>query len=538
MAKKTKRKLRKAAAVSPGMQKKSRRARRGLSMRIKAGGDIRLRHMGDEDRCVAILPGLEISNQEESVTMSDSNEPVWNKLAVIGSFKGHPAGPFEMTSETFAQIERNFKRDGIEVPFDYEHAVEVPVSESADKAAGNAIASGWIKDVQNRPDGLYGLVDWTTKARQLIKNKEMRYISPAIRFGAKDPKTGEAVGARLSSAALTQKPFLRELPPALASDSEYTAFLCSEISNDDIAAVATSPVYAFSEDEYLPKFRSILKLHDLADSESIIDKLDRLEELCELADGDTSATIEGVNLSDYITPLREFMRMPANTTLSDLLDAVADMVNDNESEGVEMSDTVSVATQKPTTPTAPVITVQETKPVMETITLSDHNTKLAEAVAAAVEKATAPLTLQLSAAEAAKTLALTEKAAAEAEVVKLTDQIKTRDAAVAAARVEEAFSTYKEVQKLTDKNKKQMALTLTSDPELFEELYPKVTPDKAIMLRTITASDTSASVKAGSVKVVPDLSKVLEDVKAKNPGLDYDKQFDMALKEHATLMAG
>jgi len=467
-------------------------------------------------------------------------EPKWNKLGTFGVFKGHSSGaPFEMNREVFDQIEKNFRDYSADVVLDYEHASEMSVSDSPSKAKGEAVAAGWIKDIQSRPDGLYGLVAWTDSAREKIKKQEIRFISPAIRFGAKHWKSGEPIGAVLSSAALTVRPYLRDLPAALASDPDNTAFLCSEISAEEIANLKPASSFAFSEDEYLPKFRSILKLHDLADSDQILDKLDRLEELAEQADGNVTATVEGINLSEYIAPLREFMNMPANTTLSDLLDAVAEMVDDNEElPGVEMADIPSVATQEQTTPIiAPVITQQENKPVMETITLSDHAVKLSEAVNTAVKNAVSPLELQVKDLEAKLIKASEDLTAEAAKVVTLADQIKTRDAAVAAARVEDAFLAYKETKKLSDDDKEAMAITLSTKPELFEKLYPKLDPTKQTLLRTITASDTSTASKVGAVKVVPDLSKIIADVKEKNPTLSYDKQFDLALKEQATLMA-
>jgi Mu-like prophage I protein len=461
----------------------------------------------------------------------------WQKLAYAGAFAGHPGGNFEMTPQTFSEIEKNFKREGLDVVFDFEHASELSVADSPAKGRGEAIASGWIKDVQARSDGLYGLVAWTDRAHSMIKNQEVKYISPAIRFGAKDKVTGEPIGAKLSSAALCQKPFLSSLPPALASDQDSTAFLCSEISKEELAAVqdTRSTGYAMSPEEYLPQFRKILSMDELASADSMIDKIERLEELCEMAEGNPSATVEGVNLGKYITPLRDYMRMPANTTLSDLLNAAAEMIED--SQGVEMSDIPSVATQEPTTQPAPVITTKETEPVMETITLSEHTVKLSEAVSVAVKNAVSPLELQIKDLEAKALKAMSDQAEEAAKVVALTEQIAKRDASVAAERVEAAFSAYKETKKLSDDDKEAMAITLSTKPELFEKLYPKITPGNALLLRTVTASDTSGISKAGSLKTVPDLSKILTEIKAKHPNETYDKQFDMALAEQNTLMS-
>src|SRR6478735_1816667 len=218
-------KAKKNLVENPLLAKKPRglSARKGLNMKIGADGSMHIRHMADTDKCLALLPGIPV-NTELDVTMSDDKKLVWNKLATHGTFLGHPTGPFAMNHDTFKQVETNFKRDGIDVVFDYEHAAEMSVTESPLKGKGEVVASGWIKDIQARPDGLYGLVDWTDSARSKIKSGEMKYISPAIRFGAKDGKTGEVVGAKLTSSELTLKPFLKDLPPALASGSEYTAF--------------------------------------------------------------------------------------------------------------------------------------------------------------------------------------------------------------------------------------------------------------------------------------------------------------------------
>lgn len=468
-----------------------------------------------------------------------TNKRVWNQIAVKGTFLGHPSGPFTLDDNVFSDIINNYKKDGVKIPFDHEHGSEISVADSPAKARGEVGAAGWIHDLAIRGNGLFAEVEWLPKTREQILSGQFKYISPAIRFGSKSGVTGESVGARLSSCAVVLKPFLKSLPEIQASDGE-TAFLCSEISTEELGRISANHYsYAISSSEYLPKFRSILKLHDLADSDQILDKLDRLEELVEQADGNVTATVDGINLSEYIAPLREFMNMPANTTLSDLLDAVADMVDDNEEQpGVEMADIPSVPTQQQTTPEiAPVITQQEKTPVMETITLSEHTVKLSEAVQVAVKNSVSPLELQVKDLEAKLIKASEDTTLETAKVVALTEQIKTRDAAVAATRVEEAFLTYKETKKLSDDDKEAMAITLSTKPELFEKLYPKLAPAQAGLLRTVTASDTSATTKVGALKVVPELSKIIADLKAKTTDKTYDEIFDMALKEQSTLMA-
>jgi phage I-like protein len=134
-------------------------------------------------------------------------------LAVTGSWvkDGHR---FSISEEDLDDIVKNFdKRLNGEVVVDYEHASERP--EVA--RAGPVPAAGWIKELAVRADddgrkALFGKVEWDDDARELIKAKKYKYFSPAIDWGAVDKKTGRSKGATITSGALTNHPFLEELP--------------------------------------------------------------------------------------------------------------------------------------------------------------------------------------------------------------------------------------------------------------------------------------------------------------------------------------
>jgi len=59
---------------------------------------------------------------------------------------------------------------------------------------------------------LYGRYEPTDKARKLIRNREYRYTSAAFAKDFPDRKTGATQGLTLTSVALTNQPFLDELP--------------------------------------------------------------------------------------------------------------------------------------------------------------------------------------------------------------------------------------------------------------------------------------------------------------------------------------
>lgn len=64
---------------------------------------------------------------------------------------------------------------GTQMPIDYDHQTL--------RAAENgkpAPAAGWVKDLEARDDGLWGLVEWTAAAAAAIKAGEYRYLSPVF----------------------------------------------------------------------------------------------------------------------------------------------------------------------------------------------------------------------------------------------------------------------------------------------------------------------------------------------------------------------
>jgi phage I-like protein len=108
-----------------------------------------------------------------------------------------------------------------QVVIDYEHASERP-----EVAKGDAVpASGWIhnlstkKDPESGKETLWASVEWTPRAKEMIQGGEYRFFSPAIDWGATDKKTGRSKGATLTSGALTNHPFLEELPAIQLSDT-------------------------------------------------------------------------------------------------------------------------------------------------------------------------------------------------------------------------------------------------------------------------------------------------------------------------------
>jgi hypothetical protein len=59
-----------------------------------------------------------------------------------------------------------------------------------------------------------------------VKNKEFRYFSPEIHWNVRDEK-GKAIGTQLKAGAITNRPFLKDLPPIEIDPSQYSELVQS-----------------------------------------------------------------------------------------------------------------------------------------------------------------------------------------------------------------------------------------------------------------------------------------------------------------------
>ena len=158
-------------------------------------------------------------------------------IAITGKWKGAEK-EFSVDLDDLKEIRENFaKKPTGEINVDYEHASEVPFGTGGPVLSAGRVTkldepekfvngSGAARDEGRASppptNGKYILWGWfepTTRARELIAGKEYRYISPAIRWGAKDKVTGKTIGTVLTSVALVNKPFLEELPQLHLSEA-------------------------------------------------------------------------------------------------------------------------------------------------------------------------------------------------------------------------------------------------------------------------------------------------------------------------------
>lgn len=111
-----------------------------------------------------------------SIELQSGTAPDWVMLVPVGKFYGRDGrGPYlnYTPEEVVATSQR--RAAGMDLGIDYDHQADFTKSNG-----GGAPASGWIKELEVREDGIYGRVEWTARATQAIEEGEYRYVSPVF----------------------------------------------------------------------------------------------------------------------------------------------------------------------------------------------------------------------------------------------------------------------------------------------------------------------------------------------------------------------
>jgi phage I-like protein len=158
-------------------------------------------------------------------------------LAVTGKWLKN-GEEFEITEDDLVLAGENFRKKLTgEINVDYDHASEMPEVAlggpvpSAGRIVGLVGPEPYVDPRGTERQILWGDYEPTPRARELIQNREYRYISPAINWGARDKLTGKRQGTTLTSVALTNRPFLEELPQIRLSDPAFQEVRERKIEN-------------------------------------------------------------------------------------------------------------------------------------------------------------------------------------------------------------------------------------------------------------------------------------------------------------------
>lgn len=130
----------------------------------------------------------------QALNVNDGSVPEIVPLMSVGRNDGRDGRTFFVSNAEEVIKATDAFRGNADLLLDYNHQ-----SEYARENGRPAPASGWMKNFVVQDGFICAVVEWTPKARELIKNKEFRFISPVFIH-----KNGEVV--RIVSAALTNSP--------------------------------------------------------------------------------------------------------------------------------------------------------------------------------------------------------------------------------------------------------------------------------------------------------------------------------------------
>ncbi|UQZ89541.1 hypothetical protein C4J81_15400 [Deltaproteobacteria bacterium Smac51] len=234
-----------------------------------------------------------------AINSQGDTAPEWVHLIPAGTFSGRDGrGPWTLVNAAaFIKATADYQA-GADIIIDYDHQ-----SEFTAQNGQPALAAAWIKELEERPDGIWGRVEWTAKAARMVVAKEYRYMSPVFIYDAKGELT------RLDSAALTGKPNLE-----LKSLNKQGAGM----------------------DGFLMELAALLGLPDTTTQEEIYEAIRKLKESGESANSEDDE--KGANSDGAETPPENLEEAEAI-----LMNAVSDLVNAAEDEAAEPAATNKAA---------------------------------------------------------------------------------------------------------------------------------------------------------------------------------------------------
>ncbi len=135
-----------------------------------------------------------------------SGNDVPEEVQILPSGEVSPKGKmrFNVDEEAKGLILKAFADSNTDLVIDYEHQ---------SLSGSEAPAAGWIKELVDKgSEGLWAKVQWTDRAKEYLRNREYRYLSPVVLVRKKDGRAVQLLGA-----ALTNLPAIDGMAPVVNS---------------------------------------------------------------------------------------------------------------------------------------------------------------------------------------------------------------------------------------------------------------------------------------------------------------------------------
>lgn len=228
-------------------------------------------------------------------------------------------GDFTLDDSAAAEIIARFTDQGVDLMIDLEHA---SVPDMNPKPEAGAPAMGWVKSLVAVPgEGLYCEgVEWTPRGAELVRNKEYRYLSPAL-FQEKETLRP----FRIHSIALVNRPSIAGFPPITHKDGSMDDKFVSARYFLNLEATATEEQIMNEFEKYLGQLRTMAGTAANATAEQVVAAL---KEKCDA----------GGALSKERLTICKALDVPADAQGDVLLTALADGRGANPAKVVPASE--------------------------------------------------------------------------------------------------------------------------------------------------------------------------------------------------------
>lgn len=167
---------------------------------------------------------------------NEGNPPARIHLIPAGKFKARDGRPtvfnpaldgWLLDQPAASSLINRFNDEAMPLLVDYEHQTM-----AAEHNGQPAPAAGWGKNLAFEADGLYADVEWTARAKDMIKAGEYKYLSPVFTF---DYETGQVT--KLLHVALTNYPALTDLKPVTAKTESKQEAPDMPLKSETLAAL-------------------------------------------------------------------------------------------------------------------------------------------------------------------------------------------------------------------------------------------------------------------------------------------------------------
>lgn len=190
------------------------------------------------------MPGLATAILDRALPAEPANKgaPEWVHLLPGGVMQGRDGRTYDLADP--GGLILAFQANGIDLPVDYEHQNDKPEA----RLKGPVPAAGWIKELQSRADGIWGRVEWTATAAELIGTKAYRFLSPSILLGLPADTTPEQLLAKLKAVLGAAPDPAKFMPVAAVQEMLQTRLAERTVQTD---ARIKAKVDAAARDHYI-----------------------------------------------------------------------------------------------------------------------------------------------------------------------------------------------------------------------------------------------------------------------------------------------